>query len=73
MIDVHANNFEVYDYLEEKINDNDTYRTFGVWIDFFILLGVNINEMIDNKQITIKYDAKKGYFTKDYKPRYIIK
>jgi hypothetical protein len=31
MIDVQANNFELYDYLEEKINDNDTYRTFGVW------------------------------------------
>jgi hypothetical protein len=31
MIDVQASNFEIYDYLEEKINDNDIYKTFGVW------------------------------------------
>jgi hypothetical protein len=61
-VDVQASNYEVHDYVEERINDNDTYKTFGVWIDQFFLLGMNIDEMIDNKKIIIKYDAEKGYF-----------
>jgi hypothetical protein len=29
--DVLASNFEVYDYLEERIDPNDSYKTFRVW------------------------------------------
>jgi hypothetical protein len=67
--DVPASNTEVYDYLEESIDKNDTYKTFRVWKDQKSVLGVNTDEMIDNKEITIKYDAEKDCFTKEYKPR----
>jgi hypothetical protein len=69
---VPASNSEVYDYLEESINKNDTYKNFRVWKDQKSVLGVNTDEMIDNKEITIKYDAEKDCYTKEYKPRYII-
>jgi hypothetical protein len=67
--DVLASNSEVYDYLEESIDKNDTYKTFRVWKDQKPVLGVNTDEMIDNKEITIKYDTEKDCFTKVYKPR----
>lgn len=67
--DVPASNSEVYDYLEESIDKNDTYKTFRVWKDQKSVLGVNTDEMIDNKEITIKYDAENDCFTKEYKPR----
>jgi hypothetical protein len=70
--DVLASNSEVYDYLEESIDKNDTYKTFRVWKDQKSVLGVSTDEMIDNKEITIKYDAEKDCFTKEYKARYII-
>jgi hypothetical protein len=67
--DVPASNSEVYDYLEESVDKNDIYKTLRVWKDQKSVLGVNSDEMIDNKEITIKYDAGKDCFTKEYKPR----
>ncbi|CAM6022781.1 unnamed protein product [Sphagnum balticum] len=40
-------------------------------VDQKAVLSVNTDEMIDNKEITIKYDAEKDCFTKEYKARYI--